>query len=148
MYVPLVHMAMRFTTFDEVPVAGRLYRRGTENVIPGDSVWTDLTAVELATARAVWTVRRHGGDLRSGALATAGGLVFTAGERGWVQALDARTGTVLWEYYCGALVNAPPITVGVDGAQYVIVVAGGSNYEGGWGSAVLVFGLPEPWRPR
>jgi len=148
MYVPLLHMPMKFTMFDETPVAGRLYRRGTENPIPGDSVWTDLTAVELATARAIWTVRRHGGDLRSGALATAGGLVFTAGERGWVQALDARTGKVLWEYHCGALVNAPPITVSVDGAQYVIVVAGGSNYEGGWGSAVLLFGLPEAWRPR
>ena len=46
------------------------------------------------------------------------------------------------------MLSITAITVGVDGAQYVIVVAGGSNYEGGWGSAVLVFGLPEPWRPR
>ena len=147
MYVPLLHLPMTFTTFDETPTAGRLYRRGTEDLIPGDSVWTDLDAVDLRTGRLAWRSRIHGGDFRSGVLVTAGDLVFAAGERGTVRALDARTGRVLWSYDCGALVNAPPITVQVDGEQFVIVVAGGSNYSGGWGNAVMVFGLPRPWRP-
>lgn len=146
MYVPMLHMPMKFTTFDEVPAAGRLYRRGTEATIPGDSVWTDLAAVDLASGRVAWADRLHGADLRSGALATAGGLVFTGGDTGWVRALDARSGKVLWEYHCGAMVNAPPTMVRIDGVEYLIVVAGGSNYEGAWGSAVIVFGLPERWR--
>ena len=44
-------------------------------------------------------------------LATAGGLVFAGEGNGWFKAYDAKTGTVLWKFYCGAGANAAPVTV-------------------------------------
>ena len=61
-----------------------------------------------------------------GALATAGGLMFTGTSDKQVLALDARTGAQLWAYTGRAGVNAPPMTYAIDGVQYVAVAAGGN----------------------
>ena len=82
-----------------------------------------------------------------GATATAGGLMFTGEGNGWFKAYDARTGAVLWKFYCGAGVNAAPSVFEVDGEQFVAVAAGGNfqlNYP--LGDAVFVFGLPKAGR--
>jgi glucose dehydrogenase len=77
-----------------------------------------------------------------GALATAGGLVFTGEGNGLFKAYDARSGKVLWQFQAGAGCNAPPVTYSVDGKQYVAVACGG-NFQIGYplGDAVLVFAV-------
>ena len=50
----------------------------------------------------------------------------------------------LWQFRCGAGVNAPPITYAVDGVQYVAVAAGGHSMFGfPLGGAVVAFALPQ-----
>jgi glucose dehydrogenase len=62
-----------------------------------------------------------------GALATAGGLLFAGESDGWLRARDSATGEVLWSFFAGAGVNAPPSSYAVDGKQYVAVAAGGNT---------------------
>ena len=59
-----------------------------------------------------------------GMLSTAGGLVFHGDLRGGFKALDAKSGTVLWQFNTGSGVSAAPMTYELDGKQYVAVVSG------------------------
>ncbi|MCI2419747.1 PQQ-dependent dehydrogenase, methanol/ethanol family [Saccharopolyspora sp. K220] len=85
-------------------------------------------------------------------LATAGDLVFAGEPSGEFNALDARTGELLWQFQCGSGHHSSPITYSVDGKQYVAVPVGwGGWIEGflpgmlgaGHGSALIVFALPD-----
>jgi alcohol dehydrogenase (cytochrome c) len=60
----------------------------------------------------------------SGALATAGGIVFTALLDGTVMALDDQTLEELWSINVGTGINAPPITYEVNGKQYIAIATG------------------------
>src|SRR2546429_1097762 len=82
--------------------------------------------------------------MMGGATATGGGLVFTGEGNGWFKAYDAKTGAVLWKFYCGAGVNAAPSVFEVDGEEFVAVAAGG-NFQISYplGNAGFVFGLPK-----
>ena len=61
--------------------------------------------------------------LYSGALGTAGDLVFTAQIDGKIMALDKDSLDELWSFEAGTTIAAPPITYAVNGKQYVAVVA-------------------------
>jgi len=70
----------------------------------------------------------------SGALATAGDVVFYGTMEGWFKALDARSGKELWRYRTGSGIIGQPTTYrGPDGKQYVAVLSG----VGGWAGAVV-----------
>jgi alcohol dehydrogenase (cytochrome c) len=60
----------------------------------------------------------------SGALATAGNLVFIGHYDGTFSAHDAKTMQEVWSINIGTGINAPPITYSVNGKQYVAVLAG------------------------
>jgi alcohol dehydrogenase (cytochrome c) len=60
----------------------------------------------------------------SGILTTASDLLFTGGREGYFQALDARTGALLWKASVGGTVSAAPITFEIDGKQHVAIAAG------------------------
>jgi outer membrane protein assembly factor BamB len=45
--------------------------------------------------------------------------------RGYAMAIDARTGTVLWQFPTGSGIIGSPITYELDGIQYVAVPSGG-----------------------
>jgi alcohol dehydrogenase (cytochrome c) len=60
----------------------------------------------------------------SGALTTAGGLVFTGYTDGTFVAYDDTTLEQLWKFNAGTGFNAPPMTFEVDGKQYVAVLSG------------------------
>jgi glucose dehydrogenase len=64
----------------------------------------------------------------SGILTTATDLLFTGGREGYFQALDARSGTLLWKTSLGGQIASGPITYEVDGKQYVSVAAGHSLF--------------------
>jgi alcohol dehydrogenase (cytochrome c) len=70
----------------------------------------------------------------SGLLTTASDVLFTGGREGYFQALDARTGTLLWKASLGGQIVTAPITYQVDGKQYVATIAG---------QALVAFGLKE-----
>jgi alcohol dehydrogenase (cytochrome c) len=60
----------------------------------------------------------------SGALATAGNLVFLGHADGMLTAYDAKTLSELWSYSVGSGINAPAVSYAVNGKQYVAVLVG------------------------
>ena len=102
-----------------------------------------LSAINPDDGKIQWQMKS---DLpvMSGALATAGGLVFSGESNGDFIALDAKSGKRLWRFATGAGVNAPPVTYRVGGRQYVAVAAGGhALFKFPLGDAVIGFALPE-----
>ena len=74
----------------------------------------------------------------SGALVTAGDVVFYGTMDGWFKAVDARTGKPLWQFKTGSGIIGQPVTYrGPDGKQYVAVLSG----VGGWAGAIVAGGL-------
>jgi alcohol dehydrogenase (cytochrome c) len=64
----------------------------------------------------------------SGILTTASDLLFTGGREGFFQALDARTGKLLWKVATGGEIAMGPMTYQVNGKQYVAFAAGSSLF--------------------
>ena len=100
--------------------------------------WTDaagngaVQAIDPTTGEAKWKFRMT--DVTdTGIVTTATDLLFTGGREGYLQALDARTGTLLWKANLGAQMLNNPITYAVNGKQYVAAAAGLS---------LFVFALP------
>ncbi len=60
----------------------------------------------------------------SGALATAGNLVFIGQADGTFTAYDAKTLDKVWSYSVGTGINAPAVSYSVNGKQYIAVLAG------------------------
>jgi alcohol dehydrogenase (cytochrome c) len=105
---------------------GRLWMGGTWKAIPGEEMSGNVTAVDYNTGKIRWQVKTSL-PMVGGALATAGGLLFAGESDGWFRAYDAATGKVLWSFFAGAGVNAPPASYSVDGKQYIVVAAGGNT---------------------
>ncbi|MGI5254583.1 PQQ-dependent dehydrogenase, methanol/ethanol family [Actinacidiphila glaucinigra] len=85
-------------------------------------------------------------------LATGGDLVFAGEPSGEFNALDARTGKLLWQFQCGSGHHSSPTTYMVDDRQYVAVPVGWGGWAEGFlpgmlgaghGSALIVFALPD-----
>src|SRR3989441_1001158 len=90
---------------------------------PGGSLGAFI-AWDAARGRKVWEIREKY-PVWSGALATAGDVVFYGTLDGWFKAVDARTGAPLWKMKVGSGVVGNPITfTGADNRQYVVVYAG------------------------
>ena len=76
--------------------------------------------------------------LWSGALATAGNLVFYGTLDGTFKALDATTGEVKWQFKTGSGIIGQPISYrGPDGRQFIAVLSG----VGGWAGAIVAGNL-------
>jgi PQQ-dependent dehydrogenase (methanol/ethanol family) len=92
-----------------------------------------FTAWDVATGRSVWEIKENF-PVWSGALATAGGIVFYGTMEGWFKALDATSGKLLWQFKAGSGIIGQPMTYrGPDGKQYVAVLSG----VGGWAGGVV-----------
>ena len=105
---------------------GKLWMGGTWKAIPGEEMFGNVTAVDYNSGKIEWQVKTSL-PMVGGALATAGGLLFAGESDGWFRAYDSATGKVLWSFFAGAGVNAPPAAYSVDGKQYVVVAAGGNT---------------------
>ncbi len=143
-YILGLHQPMWYITHSAPYERGRLWLGSAFVSIPGEEQWGTFTAIDVNTGKIVWQ-NKMPNPLIGGALATAGGLVFTGGDgTGNFYAFDARTGKELWRFQCGAGVNAAPISFEVDGEQFIAVAAGG-NFQLGYryGDAIFVFGLPK-----
>ena len=81
-------------------------------------------AWDAALGKRVWEIKEKY-PVWSGVLTTGGGLVFYGTLDGWLKAVNATTGAVLWKFKVGSGVVAAPITfTGADGTQYLAVYAG------------------------
>ena len=143
-FVAAMHLPTRYHTA-ELPAAGDkpAVTYYTFEPAKGPS-WGTLSAIDLKAGGKIKWQQKTNEPLIGGVLATAGGLVFTGEGNGDFSAFDAETGARLWQFNCGAGVNAPPISYEVDGKQYIAVAAGGSQIWGfRQGGAVVVFGLSE-----
>lgn len=91
--------------------------------------WTDaaghgaILAIDPATGTPKWRYKMI--DVTdSGIVTTASDVLFTGGREGYFQALDARTGALLWKANLGAQMINNAITYSVKGRQYVSAMAG------------------------
>jgi alcohol dehydrogenase (cytochrome c) len=101
--------------------------------------WTDavgngaIIAMDPHTGQPKWKYREF--DVtEAGILTTASDLLFTGGREGYFQALDAKTGNLLWKVTLGGQIVMAPITFQVNGKQYISVVSG---------HTLVTFGLRE-----
>ena len=64
----------------------------------------------------------------AGVLTTASDLVFSGNREGYVFALDAKTGALLWRANVGGQASNSPMTFAVGGRQHVAFAAGSSLF--------------------
>lgn len=143
-YVAALHVPVRYTVHELPATVDKPAVRYTLLDINGGPSWGTLTALDTRTHGKIrWQVKTPQ-PLIGGVLATAGDLVFTGeGDGNNFAAYDSRTGARLWQFNCGAGVNAPPISFEIDGTQYIAVAAGGNQLFGfRQGDALLAFALP------
>jgi alcohol dehydrogenase (cytochrome c) len=140
MYVPARDRPCFATREDVTFEAGKLFVGGNCRRVPGHVPSGVLAAVNVATGKIAWKAKTPG-EVWGGTLATAGGLVFMGESDGWLRAYNARTGSVLWSFFCGAGVDASPITYELDGRQYLAVAAGGIRYSTMHGNSLFIFAL-------
>jgi PQQ-dependent dehydrogenase (methanol/ethanol family) len=125
-YAVNLHQPMTYHVESSPYPGGKLWLGGAFKVIPGSDLFGNVTAVDYNTGKIKWQ-KKTPLPMMGGALATAGGLVFTGEGDGWFRAYDAENGDVLWSFFAGAGVNAPPASYSVDGKQYIVVAAGGNK---------------------
>jgi alcohol dehydrogenase (cytochrome c) len=141
-YAANLHQPMTYHVEAANYPGGKLWLGGAFKVIPGEKQWGRLAAVNIDTGKMEWKFDTEQ-PLIGGVLATAGDLVFNGESNGLFRAFDAKTGKKLWEYQCGAGVNAPAVSYTVKGKQYVAVAAGGNTQvDSKRGNSVIVFALP------
>ena len=125
-YAVNLHQPMNYFVEASDYPGGKLWLGGAFKVIPTEESFGNVTAVDYNTGKIAWQVKTPL-PMMGGALTTAGGLMFTGEGDGWFRAYDAKTGKVLWSFFAGAGVNAPPASYSVDGKQYIVVGAGGNT---------------------
>jgi PQQ-dependent dehydrogenase (methanol/ethanol family) len=124
-YAVNLHQPMTYHVESTPYPGGKLWLGGAFKIIPGSEQFGNISAVDYNTGKIAWQVKTPL-PMMGGALATAGGLVFAGEGDGWFRAYDAKDGKVLWSFFAGAGVNAPPASYTVDGKQYIVVGAGGN----------------------
>jgi alcohol dehydrogenase (cytochrome c) len=82
-----------------------------------------VIALDPQTGKKKWAFEMHDVNT-SGILTTASDLLFVGGREGNFQALDARSGALLWKVNLGGEIVAGPMSYQVDVKQYVAIAAG------------------------
>jgi alcohol dehydrogenase (cytochrome c) len=91
-----------------------------------DLYYGSITAFDTANhkvlAKAITEI-----EIRSGAIVTAGGVVFTALQDGWVIAYHDETLEELWRFNVGTPLKGAPVTYAIGPKQYLAVQSGGRH---------------------
>jgi alcohol dehydrogenase (cytochrome c) len=102
-------------------------RNGPVNTYTETMARGGVVALDPATGEKKWHFDMH--DVNTGGiLTTATDLLFVGGREGYFQALDARTGALLWKQNLGGEIIAGPISFQVDGKQYITIASGNSLF--------------------
>jgi lanthanide-dependent methanol dehydrogenase len=140
-YVPTNHVAMDYEPFKVEYVAGQPYVGATLSMYPpsGDKNLGNFIAWDAATGKIVWSIPEKF-SVWSGALATAGGVVFYGTLEGYLKAVDQKTGKELYRFRTPSGIIGNVFTYAHNGKQYVGVYSG----VGGWAGIGLAAGLTNP----
>jgi alcohol dehydrogenase (cytochrome c) len=121
---------------DAVWQAGQSYYGGDSKKAPGEKSRKVMRAINLQNGSVAWELPQEGpGRTWSGALATAGGLLFFGHDNGDFVAVDARTGALSWTFHANLQWKSSPMTYVAGGRQFIGMAAG---------TSVVVFALPAP----
>ncbi|WP_352819158.1 methanol/ethanol family PQQ-dependent dehydrogenase [Mesorhizobium sp. M0898] len=134
LYIPHNNLCMDEEGVEVNYIAGTPYVGMNVRMIPGPGGNRGaFTAWDVAAAKPAWSLKENF-PVWSGAVATAGNVVFYGTMEGWFKAVSARTGELLWQFKTSSGIIGQPITYrGPDGHQYVAVLSG----VGGWAGAIV-----------
>ncbi|HEY2530680.1 MAG TPA: lanthanide-dependent methanol dehydrogenase XoxF5 [Xanthobacteraceae bacterium] len=140
-YVPTNHVCMDYEPFRVSYTAGQPYVGATLAMYPppGDKNMGNFIAWDGKTGKIVWSDPELF-SVWSGALATAGGVVFYGTLEGYLKAVDAKTGKELYRFKTPSGIIGNVMTYEHNGKQYVAVLSG----VGGWAGIGLAAGLTDP----
>lgn len=102
---------------------------------PGtEKAWGHIRARDPITGKVKWETKYMKGIPHGSLLSTGGNLLFVPEADGYLSALDAATGKVLWRHNNGQLHDGGIISYKAKGKQYIAVVTGkGSLVTDGYG---------------
>jgi alcohol dehydrogenase (cytochrome c) len=111
--------------FPTMPVPA-LTVRPTNDRMPQEASGA-IRAMDPATGTMRWEYKMN--DVTdSGVLTTASNVLFAGGREGYVFALDARDGTLLWRQMLGGQVASGPMSYSVNGRQYIAICSGNGMF--------------------
>lgn len=125
MYVQASHIPMNFVLDTTVRDSkkGMLFTFARFELLPDSLNFGTFSAIDVATGRIRWQKKVPGQLMFGGAVATAGDLVFFGQSQGLLDAVDAETGELLWQFQVGKGALGPPITFQVDRHQRIAVAS-------------------------
>ena len=137
-FVPTNNICMDYEGVEVKYSAGQPYVGAIVRMFPGPGGNRGaVIAWDPIKGKIVWkdneNLAAYGGTLN-----TAGGIVFYGTMEGWLKAVDAKTGKLLWKFKTPSGIIGNPMTyVGPDGRQYVAVLSG----IGGWAGIGVAAGI-------
>jgi alcohol dehydrogenase (cytochrome c) len=140
-YVPTNHVCMDYEPYRISYTAGQPFVGATLSMFPppGETNMGNFVAWDARTGKQVWAIKEPF-SVWSGALSTAGDVVFYGTLEGYLKAVDAQTGKELYKFKTPSGIIGNVTTYEHNGRQYVAVLSG----VGGWAGIGLAAGLTEP----
>ena len=141
-YVPTNHVCMDYEPFRVRYTPGQPYVGATLSMYPATNShggMGNFIAWDAREGKIVWSVKELF-SVWSGALATAGDVVFYGTLEGYLKAVDSKTGKELYKFKTPSGIIGNVMTYTHKGKQYVAVLSG----IGGWAGIGLAAGLTEP----
>jgi PQQ-dependent dehydrogenase (methanol/ethanol family) len=134
LYVPANNLCMDHEGMEANYIAGTPFVGANVRMYAGPGGHRgELIAWDPVARKKIWTIREKY-PVWSGAVVTAGDVVFFGTMDGWFKAADAKTGNQLWRFKLGSGVVGQPVSYrGPDGKQYVAILSG----VGGWAGAIV-----------
>ncbi len=108
------------------PEGGIDEKKSEKRTYSTDLYYGSLTAFDTVNHKVIAKVKTDI-EIRSGATDTAGGLVFTALQDGWVVAYNDETLEELWRFNVGTPLKGAPVTYAIGSKQYLAVQSGGRH---------------------
>lgn len=141
-YVPTNHVCMDYEPFRVSYTAGQPFVGATVSMFPaadGHGGMGNFIAWDATKGEIVWSIPERF-SVWSGALATAGDVVFYGTLEGYLKAIDAETGDELYSFKTPSGIIGNVMTYVHDDKQYIGVLSG----VGGWAGIGLAAGLTNP----
>ena len=141
-YVPTNHVCMDYEPFRVSYTAGQPYVGATLSMFPAPNShggMGNFIAWDAGKGEIVWS-KPEPFSVWSGALATAGGVVFYGTLEGYLKAVDEKTGEELYKFRTPSGIIGNVMTYAHKGKQYVSILSG----VGGWAGIGLAAGLTNP----
>nr|WP_245429390.1 methanol/ethanol family PQQ-dependent dehydrogenase [Mesorhizobium sp. WSM3860] len=134
LYIPHNNLCMDEEGVEVNYIAGTPYVGMNVRMIPGPGGNRGaFTAWDIAAEKQAWSLKENF-PVWSGAVVTAGDIVFYGTMEGWFKAVSAKTGELLWQFRTSSGIIGQPVTYrGPDGHQYVAILSG----VGGWAGAIV-----------